>query len=204
MLKRQLVPQPRNDVHGTFAQRVSSATGGEPAGFKVLCLVDGLATAEAARTCVLLWRKSVNETRFQIQREAIEHVATHYPGEAAILCVIEPTSEPPPQELREAAAQLLTRLGPQLRCVAFVIEGSGFRAAMIRGVLSGIEFLRRSTYPTRYFAEVGRAAAWVASETGRQTMVLADAAQRLRERMNALDDGDAPRLSGHVPRRSNA
>jgi hypothetical protein len=94
----------------------------------------------------------------------IEHVAERYPGEASILCVIEPTSEPPPQELREAAAALLTRLGPQLRCVAFVIEGSGFRAAMIRGVLSGIEFLRRSTYPTRYFAEVGRAAAWVASE----------------------------------------
>ncbi|HEX6244130.1 MAG TPA: hypothetical protein VFZ61_24610 [Polyangiales bacterium] len=205
MLKRPLVRQAPNDVHGTFA-RVSSASGGETptAGVKVLCLVDGLATAEASRTCVLLWRKSVNETRFQIQREAIEYIVERYPGEASILCVIEPTSEPPPQALREAAAALLTKLGPQLRCVAFVIEGSGFRAAMIRGVLSGIEFLRRSTYPTRYFAEVGRAAAWVASETGGQSMLLADAAHRLRDRLTALDDVETPRFSGPAPRRPNA
>jgi hypothetical protein len=204
MLKRQLVRHTPNDVHGTVASRVSSASVGESAPFKVLCLVDGLATAEAGRTCVLRWRKSVNETRFQLQREAIEHVAARYPGEAGILCIIEPTSEPPPQELREAAASLLTRLGPQLRAVAFVVEGSGFRAAMIRGVLSGIELLRRSTYPTRYFADVGRAAAWVASETGGQSLLLADTAHRLRERMDAIDEAEAPRVSGAVPRRPNA
>jgi hypothetical protein len=72
---------------------------------------------------------------------------------------------------------------------------------MIRGVLSGIEFLRRSSYPTRYFAEVDRAAAWVAAETGGQTRVLAEAAQRLRERLNSLDEVEGPRYSGPVPRR---
>lgn len=169
-------------------------------GMKVLCLVEGLATAEVGRTCVLLWRGVVNESRFQIQREAMEYVTERHPGEAAILCVIEPTSEPPPQALRQAASALLSELGPKLRCVAYVIEGSGFRAAMIRGVLSGIELVRRSSYPARYFATVAQAAAWVAVTTNSGSLQLAEAAQQLRDRMDAQDEPLAPRMSGAVAR----
>jgi hypothetical protein len=189
MVKQRPVEQNLADTghsaETAFVPRVSRPIKvGDPA-LKVLCLVDGLATAEVDRTCVLLWRKTVTESRFQIQREAILHVTEQYPGEASILCIIEPTSEPPPQALREAASQLLASLAPQLRCVAFVIEGSGFRAAMIRGVLSGIERLLRNPYPTRYFANVGQAAAWIGVQRGSQSMHLVDAAHRLRARLDS-------------------
>src|SRR5262245_60886807 len=104
MVKQRPAVATGDSAQTAFAPRVSRPVRvGDPA-LKVLCLVDGLATAEVDRTCVLLWRKVVNESRFQIQREAIEYVTDHYPGEASILCIIEPTSEPPPQALREAAS----------------------------------------------------------------------------------------------------
>lgn len=163
-------------------------------------VVDGLATAEVGRTCVLLWRSVVNESRFRLQREAMEHVASRHPGEAAILCIIEPTSEPPPQALREAASMLLNQLAPKLRCVAYVIEGNGFRAATIRGVLSSIELVRRSAYAARYFATVATAAAWVGVQTGRPTAEIAGAAHQLREQLDALDDQRTQRASGSTSR----
>lgn len=167
---------------------------------QVLSVVDGFATAEIGRTCILLWRGVVDEARFRLQRQAMEQVAGRYAGDAVILCIIEPTSEPPPQALREAASTLLNQLAPKLRCVAYVIEGTGFRAAMIRGVLSGIELVRRSAYPARYFATVAEASAWIAVETGRRSTELADASFELREQLNALDGSRPHRPSGPVSR----
>jgi hypothetical protein len=176
------------------ARRISQDSTHSDA-LRVLCLVEGLATAEVGRTCVLLWRGVVTDSRFQIQREALEHVVHRYPGEASVLCIIEPTSEPPPQELREAASALLNSLAPKLRCVAYVIEGTGFRAAMIRGVLSGIELVRRKAYPARYFATVGQAAAWIGVETGRKSLELSESCHQLRSRMDALDEQRGARHS---------
>lgn len=167
---------------------------------RVLCLVEGLATAEVGSTCILLWRGLVTEARFQIQREAMEHVISKNPGHAGIMCIIEPTSEPPSQELREAASKLLSELGPRIRCVAYVVEGSGFRAAMIRGVLSSIELLKRGkAFPSRYFATVGHAAAWIGVETASKSLALAEGAEQLRERMDALDAQRDVRGSGPTP-----
>lgn len=177
------------------SRRISRESSADADPMHVLCLVEGLATAEVGRTCVLLWRGVVTDSRFQIQREALEHVANRYPGEASVMCIIEPTSEPPPQALREAASALLNTLAPKLRCVAYVIEGSGFRAAMIRGVLSGIELVRRKSYPARYFATPGQAAVWIGVETGRKSLELSESCQRLRNRMDALDEQRTARAS---------
>jgi molybdopterin converting factor small subunit len=189
----------RGDAQAALSAATSESER-ELDGTRVLRVVEGLATGVVSRTCVLLWRGVVNEPRFQLQREAIELVANGSPGDAVILCVIEPTSEPPPQELREAATRLLNELAPKIRCVAFVIEGSGFRAAMIRGVLSSLELMRRSAYHVRYFASVAEATAWIAVETGRRSVDLAEATSSLRKRLNELDGSRANRDSKRVSR----
>jgi len=154
---------------------------------RMATVVEGLATVEVGNTSVLIWRGPVNAERFSIQRESIERVAREYPGEAAVLCIIEPASEPPSQELREAASAMLTQLAPRLRCVAYVVEGTGFRAAAVRGVLCGIELIRRNPYTARYFATVEQATTWMDSDLGRKGIPLREAAYRLRERLNDLD-----------------
>lgn len=168
--------------------RDSSSALSDPQGrTRVLCLVDGLVTAEVGSCCVLLWRAEVNDPRFQIQREALEHVTSRYPGQASVLCIIEPASEPPSQELREAASQLLTDLGSKIRCIAYVVEGSGFRAAMIRGVLSSVELLRRGKqFPSRYFANVAHASAWLSVETGMRSADLVESSAYMRRRLDSI------------------
>lgn len=153
---------------------------------RMVTVVDGLATAEVDNTSVLLWRGPVNAERFSLQRASIERVVRAHPGQAAVLCIIEPGSPPPSQELREAASAMLTQLAPKLRCVAYVIEGSGFRAAAVRGVLCGIELIRRNSYTARYFASVEQATTWLDGE-GRKGKPLREAANRLRERLDVLD-----------------
>jgi hypothetical protein len=196
MFKQRVLEQSRS-THSAEGSRVGELPSTP---LQVGSVVEGLATAEVGRTCILLWRGVVNESRFRLQRDAIEQVAHRYPGDAAILCIIEPTSEPPPQALREAASALLNQLAPRLRCVAYVIEGTGFRAATIRGVLSGIELVRRSAYPARYFASVADAAVWITMETGRPRAELTESAHRLREQLNVVDGKRPQRASGTISR----
>jgi len=192
--------QVREQARATGFSEGSSVAELPTSAMEVGSVVEGLATAEVSRTCILLWRGVVNESRFRLQREAIEQVASRHPGDAGILCIIEPASEPPPQSLREAASTLLNQFAPKLRCVAYVIEGTGFRAATIRGVLSGIELVRRSAYPARYFATVAEAAIWISVETGRSRADLTDAVHRLREQLDEVDGKRTPRVSGMVSR----
>lgn len=167
----------------------------------VLSLVEGLATAEVGHCCVLLWRGAVTEARFQLQKEAMEHLTSLYPGEASIMCVIEPASEPPNQELRHKAGKLLTELGPKIRCIAFVVEGTGFRAAMIRGVLSSVELLKRDkSHPTRYFGNVAHAATWIGTQSTQPASEIISGAAYLRQRMDSLYQARASiRVSGERP-----
>jgi len=188
-----------------FASGVLAVSVGRPSiandGVQILSLVEGLATAQVGSCCVLLWRGGVTHSRFQLQKEAMEHTTSQYPGDASILCVIEPASEPPDQELRQAASKLLTELGPQIRCLAFAVEGSGFRAAMIRGVLSSVELLKRDkSHPTRYFGHVAHAATWIESQNGTPARALTSGTGYVRERMNTLyQTRQSMRASGERP-----
>lgn len=168
---------------------------------QVLALVDGLATAAVGHCCVLLWRAGVTEARFQLQKEALEHVTDLYPGDASILCVIEPASEPPSQELRGKASRLLNELGPKIRCLSFVVEGTGFRAAMIRGVLSSLELLKRDkSFPTRYFGHAAHGATWIETQTGQAASEMSNGVNYLRERLNRqYQERQSVRASGERP-----
>lgn len=158
---------------------------------RMATVVDGLATVEVGNSCVLIWRAAMNAERFSLQRESMERVAHAYPGETDVLCIIEPGAEPPSPEQRVAMSALLTKLAPKLRCIAYVVEGSGFRAAAVRGVLSGIELMRRNSYTTRYFATVEQATTWMDSALSRKRIPLREAVYRLRERLDDLDGTSA-------------
>jgi hypothetical protein len=88
-----------------------------------------------------------------------------HPNGAGYLCIVEPTSEPPEEEIRRAAAEMVTSQGQRLKRLAVVIEGSGFRAAITRSVFSGIVRFVRTPSPLRFFASAATATAWMAKGT---------------------------------------
>jgi hypothetical protein len=112
--------------------------------------------------CLAIWRTKPSEELFDTQRKSLASAVGRDPGHVAFLCVVESTADAPDQKVRDASAEMITSHGKNLAAVACVIEGSGFRAAVTRTVLSGIALVARNAAPTKYFDSVSAASAWLA------------------------------------------
>lgn len=128
---------------------------------RVLHEGDGILVAEIGKVCVALWRKDSTMERFRIQKVGLTDFVRQHPG-AGFLCVVESTSGVPGEDVRKASSELFASLGTDLRAIAMVIEGTGFRSAIVRSVASGIVLLmgKRAT-PISYFSNVDAAAQWL-------------------------------------------
>jgi hypothetical protein len=117
---------------------------------------DGLVVSRIGFVCVAIWRKDSTVERVKKQSEGLAKVVAQAPGKVGFLCVVEENSAPPNEEARRASARMLEEHGDRLRAVAVVIEGSGFRASIVRSVASGIVWLarRQSKTPVSYVATV--------------------------------------------------
>lgn len=75
-----------------------------------------------------------------------EHAKQHAEG---IVCmvILPPDSRPPPDDVKRAVKTLLTRMAPQISCLAYVIEGSGFKAVAVRAALVGMKIFSSRPYP---------------------------------------------------------
>ena len=122
---------------------------------------DGLVVGTMGPVCLAIWRTKPTEALFEAQRLGLAAAVARDPGKVAFLCVVESTADPPDQKVRDASAAMISSHGKNLAAVACVIEGSGFRAAVTRTVLSGIALVARNAAATRYFENVPLAAAWL-------------------------------------------
>ena len=121
-----------------------------------------LATAEVGQVCVVIWRGAVTKEPFERQRSALAGVVERHPEGAGLLVVVETTAKPPDDELRRASAEMVKTHGKVLRCVACVVEGTGFIASINRSAISAMLLLVGPKH-TRVgvFATVSEAASWV-------------------------------------------
>lgn len=122
---------------------------------------DGIVLAQIGPVCVAIWRTQPTAERFEIQRSCLQAAVKKRPGNTVFMCVVEAGTEPPDENIRKASSNMVTDLGPDLKAVALVIEGTGFKAAISRTVLSGIVFLIRSPTPIKYFESAASGAAWL-------------------------------------------
>lgn len=68
----------------------------------------------------------------------------------------------PDAEVRAALDSMAPVVAPYYAAVACLFEGEGFRAAMIRGVISSFQLLSRAKYPQKVFSNPDECAAWLA------------------------------------------
>ncbi len=128
---------------------------------KILHVGEGVAVAEVGRLCVVVWRGGVTERPFEHQRNGLAQVVADNPDGAGFLCIIEPSATPPNDKLRRASTDMVAAHGNKLKCVAVVIEGEGFRAAITRGVIGGMALLLPRRTPSTTFAKIPDALAWM-------------------------------------------
>jgi hypothetical protein len=95
-----------------------------------------------------------------LERMVIEQ-SSKYPGGLGCLVIIPATASPPPDDVREAIKGVLRRLAPKLRGLCWVVEGTGFKAAIARAVLTGLQILNRTPYSTHVASDMTSALSWV-------------------------------------------
>lgn len=122
---------------------------------------DGVVMAQVGAVCVAVWRKKPTPERFELQRTCLDAAVKRQPGKVVFMCLVESGTEPPDDNIRKASSAMISGHGENLRAVACVIEGTGFKAAISRTVLSGIQFLIRTPSPIKYFESIPTGGAWL-------------------------------------------
>lgn len=80
---------------------------------------------------------------------------------AGVVIVVEPDATPPDSSVRRALAEAFERSSSEIRGVAVIVEGGGFHASMVRGVVTGLALLARYPYPYRVFASANLGVSWL-------------------------------------------
>ena len=143
---------------------------GQPLELEVRHCADGLLMAMIGPVCLALWHSQPTRERFAIQRDVLHGAVARDPGKVVFLCVVTPGAPPPEDAERAASAAMITSQGAKLLGVACVIEGSGFRAAITRTVLSGMVMMIRTPSPLKLFDGVHVAEPWLAKLVGRKSL----------------------------------
>ncbi|HSC88272.1 MAG TPA: hypothetical protein VLC09_13410, partial [Polyangiaceae bacterium] len=104
--------------------------------WKVTHRSDALIMGTMGPVCVALWSQKPSPQTFEVQRARLVETVASAPR-TAFLCVVGADTEPPDQAIREASAQMISSHLGKLVAVACVVEGTGFRSAITRTVLSG-------------------------------------------------------------------
>lgn len=142
---------------------------------------DGLVMASLGPISIAIWKSKPTRLLFEIQRNELAKVVDQHRGTAAFVCLIQEDTPDPDDDVRKASADMLAHHGTNLAGVACVIEGSGFRAAITRTVLTGIMMLTRNAAPIRFFDNIQGAATFLATRIGKDKVAgLAESVARLR------------------------
>jgi hypothetical protein len=105
------------------------------------------------------------------------------PGGLGCIVVVPAGAKPPPEAQRKAIDGVLTRLSSHLRGLVWVVEGRGFGAAAVRGVLIGLSLYGRRAYPTQVSSSLDDALGWLFTrlETPASPREISQAARRIAE-----------------------
>ncbi len=85
-------------------------------------------------------------------------------GGLGCLVIIPQGAQPPPLEVRRYLDGMLDRL--PMRCLAYLVEGSGFRAAAARAALVGMRVFSRRSYSTKVASSLDEAITWMLQHLG--------------------------------------
>jgi len=104
--------------------------------------------------------------------------------------IVPQTAATPDARVRAALARMLRGLQGIVSHSVIVFEGEGFRAAMVRSIVTSIASLSNPGFPHRVFATLPEAAAWMCDRRGALDARQIEAiVQRVR---TAIARGEAP------------
>lgn len=116
---------------------------------------------------ISIWSAQANEEMARQAGLAMRGIAKER-GRIYVLSVLGAETPPPETHVRNMIASTFDELEPHIAAVANVIEGQGFRAAALRGVLIGMGMMMRRSRPEKVSATVEDAALFISGQSDRQ------------------------------------
>ena len=118
---------------------------------------------------IQVWRGEVTPESVQGLLEAGRGLIRRHPHElCSSLSVIERSSPAPNDRIRPLLSACYRELSVRMPLQLFVAEGSGFRAALIRGVGVAVSTFAPSLLPFKFASSVSEAATTIAPQLSRQ------------------------------------
>ena len=112
---------------------------------------------------ICCWRMHTTvECAQEVGRRCAEFAASHPEG-IALLTIIEAHAPAPNNDARTAIADF-PRNATYVRASALAFEGTGFRASLVRSVVSGLTMLARQPFEHKVFDSVPTATQWLVPE----------------------------------------
>ncbi len=99
-------------------------------------------------------------------RSLITAQAEKFPNGIGCLAIIPGNATPPSDRSREALNLGLDAARGSLRCMCWLVEGSGFQGAMVRAVLTGLRLVVQRSYDTHVSTNIDEALGWMLTHLG--------------------------------------
>jgi hypothetical protein len=143
---------------------------------------------------LVVWREETQIPAIVRTSQLIGELAQRH-GRIALVQIVEQTAVPPESDIRKAISDMLKKHSDHLISSAVVFEGSGFRAAGVRGVVTAISLLSRTKFPHVIFASPPAALNWTSRHLGTDGPVWTDQALRVVDELRAEIGAPAARAA---------
>ncbi len=137
---------------------------------------------------ILVWKQETTLAGVNAAQKVYDDLTKANPSGVFLLTIVESGAPMPSSAVRDALARFLATGNGRTLLSGVAHEGTGFRAAAVRSVVTGLAVIGQLPYPHKVFATADEAAAWfwvnspVARAWGEQGKMLVDAVDQLRTR----------------------
>jgi len=135
---------------------------------------------------VAIWRKNTTMLALQQLNELFDNFRTTHRAGCWLVTIVEEKASLPGAAERDAVAAWMAGIADVVKCSALSFEGTGFRAAAVRSVLTGLNVVSRQPFPHQVFGNVTAAVKFLFEKSGeaqsstRSATVLVETIEKLR------------------------
>ena len=115
------------------------------------------------RVLATVWRGAMTPAAVRATITPTSNAARQFPGEVVVALVVEPDSPVPGDDVRSVYTELI-RTNLPLRCTVLVAEGSSFRGAVVRSIVTSILLVVRPATPMKVTSTVPEGAKWASAQ----------------------------------------
>jgi len=111
---------------------------------------------------MVVWRRRTLLGPYRAAMQLVTRVGLRHPTGVGVMQVVEVDAVPPDSDTRNAFGEMMRH--PAVKHFSLTHEGTGFKAASVRAIVSGVNALARPRFPHSVHSSVADASRWAAEK----------------------------------------